>query len=246
MSDKEVEPTLEQPEVVEETVDVDGLMEQLKAVGVTRPEQLQGKLVASQEAGKLAKMVGDLRQQNEELLRRVTEKPVREPEDLDTYQDGQTINLESAIGKAIQKELVKIQQQQMQAQEMNLQRYQKINGDKDYKLVADIWEAKMADPVFRHQINVGKIDPVEEFHAVKSDFYRKLAAQTYKALDQLKGGKPNVPHTEQGSRTSVELPSDDVDERIEKIKKAKERVNKGENLTEDEQLEQLINVLRGD
>ena len=104
------ESVAETKKETKEEFDLDGLMSQLKAVGVTNTEQLENKLNASREAGNLARMLGDVKKQNQELTELVSQlqssgnkNMANESHDFDEPVSG-AIDLKSEIRNAIREE----------------------------------------------------------------------------------------------------------------------------------------------
>lgn len=250
---EDVKPTLDEGEPQnnepQDSADVDGLLAELEAAGVSNRDQLQGKLRASREAGQLAQMLGETRRQNEELkqmLQGIQSQP-RQSNDYDDYNGSQPIDLEASIEKTIDRYFSKKERAQQEAQQRIYQQWSRIQSDEDYHLVREVWEEKTKDPNFAWQIQSGAVDPVDEYGKVVRQFYKGLAVKAAGSLKQMRsGGKTEVkpPHVEGQSEVARETPQDKT-EKEEYIGSLKDRVEKGGSLKEDEQLKALEAILRG-
>jgi hypothetical protein len=240
------EPVIDKPEVKTE-IDVDGLVAQLKAVGVTNPEQLQKKLDASSQAGNLARLLGDSRKQNEELSNLLNElkstgvktKP-KDDFDFDETSSG-TIDIESVVMKAIRKEKAAEQAKFRQAQQAVMAKYNRIKHDPDYEHLRESWEKLERSPDFIYQVQMGQTDPVEQYTEMVRGFYKGLSKQAYELIEQLTGGKKQPPpHMETGERSPQNIVSEtDKTDGQKKINELKKKLT----LTEDEEMEALNAIL---
>ena len=79
-----IEQPVEEPQPEPQVDETAALLEELKRVGVERPEQVANIHRASQESGRLAQMLGEERKRNEEMQRQLQEiqsranRPVQE------------------------------------------------------------------------------------------------------------------------------------------------------------------------
>ena len=244
----------ELPQVEEPTeekageIDVEGLMAQLEKAGVTNVEDLDGKLRAGSEAGNLARLLGDERKRSQELADRLAQQPKPQPQT--DYMDtdyGQTINIEDAIEKSVSKVFTKREEAQRKAQEAQLQAYNKVTGHPSYKsgFVKDEFDAKLKDPNYVYQVQMGLIDPVSDFYDTIIKKQQILMQESHKTIEQLAGGKKiDPPHVETGERTGTNLVSETPSETQEqkRMRELKEKTDKGYLPTEEETLSVIDSV----
>jgi hypothetical protein len=241
----EEKPTLEIP--VEETPEAGGtdsnelesLIKTLEEAGVKTTKELEGKLTASREAGQLANLLGDANKRIADL-ERASKIPSAEPSY--SYDEGQPIDIEAAISKGINKVLDERDAKTRQVQQQGMKIWQRIQGDKDYKLVKDVWEAKNKDPNFLMEIQAGTKNYADEYMETVREFYKGVARQSLDTIKKLQGGiAPAAPHVE-GEATMPGMPEQPTGN--ETIIKAKEKVEKGGRLSVEEEMAALDDILR--
>ena len=209
-------PTTEEPKETEAKVetDVDGLMTELEKAGVTNTEELQGKLKASGEAGTAFRMLGDERKKSQELqekLDTIQTRPQQPQQDYMDYPEGQSVDIESAIEKGVNKVLNRRDEVAKQAQEKSMAAWTYIQNDEDYLLVKDIWEEKLKDPGYVYQIQSGMIDPVNEYTSTLRKYYKTLLKKSHETITTMQGGKVDPPHVETGERVPANIVSEGKD-----------------------------------
>lgn len=256
-------PTLEQPQTKAKStpeIDIDAVMAELERAGVQDAESLKGKLDAGSQVGRMANLLGDANRRIEELEQSVMaqqrnrqQRPVqRDTFDLDDFQSGQTIDLEqieAAAARGVRKETISQQRAQMQAQQQSAAMWGAIQGDKDYHLVRDVMEAKMSDPTYSMRIQMGQINPMMDYHNTVVDFFRGVTRKSLDTIKVLQGGRPiTTPTVETGQVAGANIVSADNsrgNERVEYLKKLKQKANKGGRLTEQEELALLDGAFSG-
>lgn len=254
MTDEKQEPfNVEEPKTEEKAQpDVDGLLETLSQFGIDDPKALSGKLDAGTQAGRLAQLYGGEKEKVANLEARIKElesqpRPTARNEfDYDNYQEGQTIDIEAALERSVEKVWDKKEQQQRKIQEANLQRWNQINSDPNYGHVKEIWEEKLKDPNFSFKINQGLVDPVAEYNSTVVDYLKTLLKQSHDTIQTIRGGPQPAPHVETGERSSANMVSEtpEVSEHDKKIKIAQEKVAKGGTLTSEEEVD-LMDAIFG-
>jgi len=257
MAKKEVQ-TEELPNIAEEepkveakveapTTDVNALIAELEKAGVTNPEQLQGKLVASREAGNLSNQLGDARREIAELRDMLTSRPREETNEFESYND-ESADLRSILRQEIEAHDLRKTKIQIETQKKVNAMWGEIQGDEDYHLVKEVWEGKLKDPDFVFQIQQGQTNPVKAYNNVVRTFYKGIAKKSLDTIKTLQsGGSITTPHVEDGETGTPSIPGvtgkppkgDDV------IKQLGEKLDKGELLTEDEELNAIAAALRG-
>lgn len=253
MTEQATEPlNVEEPKKETKEPDVDGLLQTLSQFGIEDPKALSGKLDAGTQAGRLAQLYGTEKQKVGELEARIRElesKPQpkqRQDFDYDNYQEGQTIDIEAALERSVEKVWNKKEQQQRKVQEANLERWNKINSDPNYGHVKEIWESKLKDPNFAFKLNQGLVDPVSEYNDTVVNYLKTLLKQSHDTLQKIRGGPKEAPYVETGERTSANLVSTSkpLSEHDKKLQVAKEKVSKGGTLTSEEEVD-LMDAIFG-
>ena len=227
------------------TTDVDALITELEKAGVTKPEQLQGKLVASKEAGNLSNQLGDARREIAELRDMLTSKPAEkefEPND-DEGADLRTI---------LRQEIEADRQRQTKVQIENQRKvnamWNEIQGDEDYHLVKDVWEEQLKDSDFIFNIQQGKTNPVKAYNDVVRKFYKGIAKKSVDTIKTLQsGGKVTTPQVIDGETHTPSIPVNgkEIPEGKEVIKQLGEKLDKGELLNEEDELNAIGAALKG-
>lgn len=245
MTDLE-KPTIEEPIVepvegteakVSEPTDIDALVKELEKAGVTTTQELQGKLTASKEAGQLANLLGDANKRISDL-EQARKQPPAEP-DYD-YSGGEPVDLESMMNNVLDKREAKTRQLQQQA----MQVWGEIQSDEDFHLVKDVWTEKVKDPLFNMDIQTGRKNITKEYAKTVREYYKGIARQSLETITTLqKGGAPATPHVE--SEAHMPGMPTQTNETQETVTKLTEKVNKGQRLTEDDEMAGLNAILQG-
>ncbi len=201
-------PVAEEPTPVAEEEpkkNVDALLAELEKVGVESPQQLQGKLDASAQAGKAFQMLGDERklvaEKDAEIARLMAQ--IDRPE-TDDYGE-RPINISEEVRRGVRAEMADMQNTARKAQEVSMAAYNAIKTDPNYHLVADIWEEKEKNPAYVYQVTSGQVDPIRDFQNTVVDYYKNIAKEAHGTITELvgKGGaSPSVPHVESGESHS--------------------------------------------
>jgi hypothetical protein len=123
--------------------------------------------------------------------------------------------------------------------------WNKIQGDKDFHIVKDKWEAKLKDPNFALQFQAGALDPYAEYQELLRDTYKSAVAKSAEIIKSLTtgAGPPKVHLEDQGKASGTRTES--VKDRDKTINPLREKVNKGKLLSEEEELAALMKVLGG-
>ncbi len=226
------------------------LIKALEQAGVTTTDQLEDKLSVTQQYGQAQNALGDLRAENDKLIETIqnmsTQKPAQQAVEYDNDTPGQQVDLDTLVARNVEKVLDKRDKQAAHVQNANLQRYHKITTDRNYHRVKAIWEEKLKDPQFMFEINNGVKDPVDAYREVVDDFKDGLLKQSLDTITSLTGsGKlPASPHIEGDAKVAHELPADQTESQ-EIITKLQAKVDKGGQLSEEEQLAALNAQLFG-
>jgi hypothetical protein len=258
MADKIEKPVLDtkpddkKPDDKVDAAQTEDLIKALQQAGVTTTDQLDGKLQASQQYGHMQNKLGDLRTENDKLIETIQnlsaqKTPAQGPTSFDDVSDGgQQVDLQALVANTVEGVLDKRDKQAAQMQNANLQKYHKITTDRNYNKVKAIWEEKLKDPQFMFEINNGVKDPVDAYRDIVDEFKDGLLKQSLDTITALTGSGrvPASPHIEGDARVTHNLPAD-ASESQEIINKVQEKVDKGGQLTEQEQLAALNATLGG-
>jgi len=195
------EPKKEEKAEAELKQNVDDLIAELEKAGVSDPQQLKGKLEAGVEVGRMGQLLGDERKRVEALQTEIDKLKAQPPkeQDWDNYPEGKPIDIEAAIERGVDKSISKRELAARQAQEASLEAYKTITTDEDYDLVKEIWDEKIKNPAYIHQVQVGAVNPVRDFDKTIIGYQKKVIRKAYETIKELTGsGKQPVPHTETG------------------------------------------------
>ncbi|OFW61322.1 MAG: hypothetical protein A2W01_11245 [Candidatus Solincola sediminis] len=249
-----VEPTEKKPTTDAPANEHAKFIAELEKFGVKSPEQLEGKLKASQETGRLAELLGASRKETAELKNyiqsefgKLNRRPARKENDYEEPSDHQAggIDLGDLVENKISKVLDARERRMYEQQQRVLASWQRIQGDKDYHLVKNKWEETLKDPNFAIRLQSGEIDPVVEYQEILREHYRSVvmkAADTIKTLTR--GPDIEKPHLETGpSGNLTKSETKGLTKDQQKIKALQEKVDKGGHLTEEEQLAALAATL---
>jgi len=240
MVEPNVELPKEEPKEAETEVDVDGLMAELTKAGIENPQQLQGKLDAGSEVGRVAQLLGDERKRSRDLEAEIAQlqaAPVKD--EFDYSQENRPIDIEAVIEKKLGNVLDARDAKARKAQEKSYAAWNKIQTDEDYHLVKEVWEEKLKDPGFVMKIQNGSINPVDEYTSTLRKYYKTLLKQSHETITTMKGGDLKPPHVETGERTPANLVSEgDKDTSAERkfLDAMAVKVAKGYIPTEDEEI----------
>ena len=237
----EGEPKQPETPVAPEETDVTALIAELEKAGVTSTEQLQGKLVASKEAGNLSNQLGEVRKELSELKNlRAAEAPTYEAPELDIYGEQNTgTDLRKILREEIEAHDTRKVKEQFAAQEQVQAVWNEIQSDEDYSLVQSVWESKLQDPNFVRQIQQGQVNPIRAYNNVVRGYYKGIAKRSSDTIKQLqKGVVPSTPHVEGSGTANINIPENPnrAEEAKALLGKFGEKLDKGGLLTEQEEL----------
>jgi hypothetical protein len=233
------------------------LVAELEKFGVKNAEQLQGRMVASQEAGRLANQLGDARKEISEMramMERMNQQRVQPQQHphRDEWGGEQppekaagTIDLSDLVGKAVEGAISKRERAVQMAQQRAFEAWNKIQGDPDFHIVKDKWEAKLKDPNFALKFQAGAVDPYSEYQELLRDTYKSAVSRSAEIIKSLTtgAGPPQVHLEGQGKVSGVQ--GNAIPDKDKTLNPLREKVNKGKLLSEDEELAALMKVLGG-
>jgi len=243
-------PTLEEgkpaTEVKAEETPVDdtsALLAELEKAGITKPDELTGKLEASYQAGNLANQLGEARQELAEI-KAAMGQPKPTAEEYSGYEE--TADLEKILERTLDKREKVAARKQAEAQKVVLGMWNKIQNDSDYKLVKEVWEDKLKDPNFTFKIQQGLVNPIEEYNDVVRGYYKGIAKRSLDTIKKLQGGAvPATPHVEDSARLpGSEVPIGEEKSEAQKTVDRLKEITKTRTLTEEEELEAIDAALK--
>ena len=219
------QPTVKEPAGMEPTQTSesagDDIAKKLAELEIDSPQRLENMARASSEAGRLAKMVGDLRDQNEQLSRKLDGLTQYQPnQDFDYSQPG--IDLGQEIRKNTRAEIQAILKEQEDAKRQATEAYykdmSKIQGDKRYKVLDPVWQRHIQKPSVQMALQRGETNIVDEYYKVK-DAYFDILEETYTNKVKSVTEKPSAPHMESGNTQFEQVPSVDPTSKSELSKR---------------------------
>ena len=232
----------------ESKVDIDGLISMLNDADVKTTEELEGKLVASQQVGNLAYQLGETRKELEALKKRpAPAQPAQlEPDMFESGNRG-ALDIETALEGAVEKGLSKREAIAQKMQREQMLTWSKIQSHPYYSKVKDIFQNRMQAPDMIAKIQSGETDTVSEYFNTVIDFQSGViqkAAGTIKTWKTDGGDKaPATPQVESGeARVSAQTPETKAKHQ-KMIDGLKEKVDKGSLLREEDEMAALDAIL---
>uniref|UniRef100_A0A6M3J2B5 Uncharacterized protein n=1 Tax=viral metagenome TaxID=1070528 RepID=A0A6M3J2B5_9ZZZZ len=197
----------------QENNELQAIMEKLNEVGITSVEQLENKVTAASESGRLANIVGSLRKEIAEL------KNVKPEPRTEYNEDG--IDIESIISGAVKRALGEEKAEQAKVRTARVREAQSIRSDKNYPVVAEKFEKFMITPQARGMLDNG-YTPTKIFNDMVIGEYRNMAMTMKTAIEGTTGdpSKTLVPHMEDGQTAPPRVTQ--ADEKKGKIKSIRE------------------------
>ena len=238
MVEPNVELPKEEPKEAKTEVDVDGLMAELTKAGIENPQQLQGKLDAGSEVGRVAQLLGDERKRSRDLEAAIEKLQAAPKDEFDYSQESRPIDLEAVVESKLTKVLDARDAKARKVQEASYAAWNRIQSDEDYHLVKEVWEEKLRDPGFVMKIQNGSLNPVDEYTSTLRKYYKTLLKQSAETITTMKGGDLKPPHVETSERAPANMVSETPaePERKKKLKDLKEKTEKGHIMSQEEEL----------
>jgi len=223
MSEK---PTIEEPKGTEKPEvsaedQAKAILEELGKFGIDSPEKVQNVAKASSEAGNLARILGETRQQNEILMREI-QSLKNQPKQTDSYEYGEPINIKEVVRNELrgfyQEDILK---PQVEFSNKIWSELSEVQSDEDYALVQSVWDKHWNNPNTQYKVQTGQTSPKKEYDKLVRTYYRQSMKKTYDALQGVMNQKAKPPHIETGDQTHVHMPtqSDETREKVDKIVK---------------------------
>ena len=215
-----IEQSVEKPQPEPKVDETAALLEELKRVGVERPEQVANIHRASQESGRLAQMLGEERKRNEEMQRQLQEIQARANRPVQEEYGSHEVDLEAVIERKINHGLESFwERKNREAQEANARRYaefQEIQNHPRFGFVKDRWERHLKDPNVVNRLQSGQVSPKDEFAEVLYNTYDEVLLKSREALEKTYSTSA-PPHIESGDQRAVpKTPADQ--EKQEKLR----------------------------
>ena len=231
MTEENVTPEAETPPAEEPTENkMQAMMSTLDELGITNVEQLQNQAKASSESGRLANMVGELREEIAALKSQPVTPPANE------YDDSE-VDIEAAIRGAVGKEFDAREERIKQKNLARAQEAQAIRSNQHYNVVSKDFEQYMNTAQANARLSNGE-SPTQIFNDMVNAKYRSLLQEVSTAATEAKGD-PNttaIPHVETGQTPPPRI--EPADEKKAKLNKLQENWSGN-----DEDIEQALNAL---
>lgn len=220
------------------------LIAELEKLGVQKPEQLQGMAVASEQSGKLANMLGEIRRENAQLKHMLQEVAKPKAAQHDPYSP-EPVNIEDvverAVGKFYENRILKPQQE---AQMRFTQELEEVQTDDHFIVLGNQFEEYVKVPKVQYAINTGQTSLAKEYRRFKDRYFTNLLSKVtdnYRSLIESGAkGKGNVtpPHMESSGSTNYVPPENQPDTRGRMIDLSKKSRGTDEDI--DKMLKTLL------
>lgn len=224
-------------------IDKDALFSELTKMGVTKADDLHNMKKASSESGRLANILGQVRDENAELKRMIQQMQQGQqggypPSDAPPIDLGQVV--ESKAEKAVERVFQKLTAQQMQAQEQVEAEMADIESDSKFPALQEVFQKHIASRATQLRFRRGETTLTREYSRLKDIWMDKMLEASTNAL---KRTQPSVkaPHVESGDTHSPQLP-EAATEHQKKLRNITEQRAKGQ-MTSDQAMEQMVKEL---
>jgi hypothetical protein len=239
--DTEPQPKTDQKPAEDQAKD---LLAELEKFGVANPDQLAGALTAGKEAGNIARMLGDERQQSKKLAQEIAQlrqamtqqKPKSNEPPINS--DG-SIDLKALIRDELrdfyQQDVIGPQQRFARSfyQEM-----QEVTNDEDYDSVKTVFDQHISSPAVQQKIYSGQTTVRREFERTLRAAYKGLLAQSASALHGFTASRQSAPFVESAG-TSVPKSEPSGEHFSNRLKQINEARSKG-HMNSDAALENIV------
>jgi len=224
------EPVVSEPTTTAISPEIQAMLNKLNEIGIESPEQLENKAKAASESGRLANIVGELREEISKL--KSQPQPTAKPE----YGEGE-IDIEAAIGSAVSKALDVREAKAKQLHAARTKEAQAIRSSRDYNVVGKEFEQYMNSPDANFRLNNGDT-PTTIFNDMVKDKYRNMMVEMKAAVESSSGnpGQTAIPHMESTQTAPPRVTA--ADDKSAKLKKVRE--NWAGN---DEDIDRALNAL---
>lgn len=200
------------------------LLEQLNSLNLDSPEKIQNTFNASQQAGRLAQLLGTEKETVRQLQERMTamERQQRQPDYTQEGFVGESIDLRKTIQEVMRGEINNYVTSQREAQTAAMREYAGLQSDPDYSLIQQVWEKHVANPNVQMNIQSGNTTLTNEFNKVKIAYYKGIAMNSKDVLQGLINkttASAKSVHMETGDTSTTPLPDKDTrEEALDRIK----------------------------
>ena len=249
MADKVVNPTMDEPSAQSKPQDkpskgdnpeLQAILEKIQSLGIEKPEQLDNISQTASQVGRYANQLGELRQQNQQLMDQIQELKVSRQPDLDYGSEGQTIDLSKVIRNELKGFYSDLQREQRENQMRMMQEFSEVQQDPDYHNLKPVYEEHIQKPDIQVKLMSGQTTYEKEYNRVMRANLRSLSKQL---ADITKGFTPDQvkpPHmeTNQQTVTSPELSSTELEQKLKDIRESR----KSGDITSDQALDAIIST----
>jgi cell division ATPase FtsA len=238
------DPTLTPPvEPKPPEIDKDSLLSELTKMGVTKADDLHNMKRASSEAGNLANLLGQARNETAELKRMIQQMQQGQnagyqPQDAQPIDLGQVV--ESKAEKAVERVFQKMNAQQMQAQEQVEAEMADIEGDAKFPILQETFQRHIGSRATQLRFRRGETTLTKEYSRLKDVWMDKMLEAHTNAL-KLTQPSVKAPHVEQGGTHSPQLP-EAATESAKKLRNITEQRSQGK-MSSDQAMEAMVKEL---
>ena len=241
----EISPTIEEaapevkpePVVNEQMTEEAQLLEKLRAAGMNTPEQVEGAIRNANKTFEMQSERDQLANQLKGMEQRLAAAEQKPQVQNEYSEEPVAVDLDTALERALNKRDQKQQAAQAAIQQQQMKAWNTIQSDEDFKLVEAIWNEKLKDPNFVYGVQSGQVDPVLEYHGIKSKYFKGLMKSAVGTIETLQGGGAPQVHVESGeARTPAMEVEGDESEQAKIIKELSDKANSGKILSEDEEM----------
>ena len=225
------------PEVATDNTDYAEFAQELEKIGVSNPSELAGIARASKEAGQLANLLGEERKTNKALRDKLEQSQITPKNNTtdDFMFNDNNVDIRGEIRKALREENDAAIHAQQESQQAVLKVWNTIQTDEDYENVKGVWDVKIKDPNFVYAVQSGQVDPLQAYNKVVRDFYKGYLKKSAAAINKLQGKTITQPiHVESQAHVPTSPAEKTAKEAM--LKEFNKQVNKGTQLSEDDEL----------
>jgi CRISPR/Cas system CSM-associated protein Csm2 small subunit len=225
MDPQATEPTPEPAPAKTEKSIAEEMLSELDRMGIKDPEQLGNMAKASSESGRLANMVGELRQQVQSMQQQ--QAPPQLPQQPQQYQDSLYEDPEERplTRRELRDFYREIQDRQTEATKAAWGEYASIQQDPDYDMIKDQFEEVLKKPETQQALNLNQTTLRQIYNDTRLGTYRNLLMTMRGKLEGItegSGKQTKPPHMESGQPAGAQIsePSE-RDEQLKAIEKTR-------------------------
>ena len=220
-------------------IDKDSLLSELTKMGVTKADDLHNMKRASSEAGNLANLLGQARNETAELKRMIQQ--IQQGQNAGYQQpDAQPIDLGKVVEERVEAVFDRKTRQQLQAQEQIQAEIADIEADSKFPALQEVFQRHIGSNATQKRFRNGETTITKEYMRLKDVWMDKMLEAHTTAL-KLTQTSVKAPHVESGDTHSPQLPAA-ATESAKKIRNITEQRSKGQ-MTSDQAMEAMVKEL---